>query len=381
MKRIEIYHPSTLVFGPESAAKMAQDFLTLDLPRLFILTIPGLLDQLLPVIDILKSGNISVKINLSIKGEPTFSDFLNVLAEAREFQASAIAGIGGGSVMDVAKLVATQLNNDQSLDSIIGNGLIKGRKTRLICMPSTAGTGSEVSPNSILIDDNDGTKKGIISPFLVPDAVYIDPSFTLGLPSLVSAYTGIDALTHCIEAYANKFAHPVIDLYALEGIRLISQNLVNAVKNGSDLDARTNVSLGSMYGGMCLGPVNTGGVHALAYPLSTRFKIPHGLSIAVLLPYVMEYNIKSATKRYAEIAAAMGAEKGKTDYETAKAGIQVITKLLSDCNLPGGLLALGVPIGDLDAMASEASEIQRLLKNNVREISVQDARTIYESAY
>src|SRR5439155_10799310 len=145
-------------------------------------------------------------------------------------------------------------------------GKLNARKTYLACLPTTAGTGSEVSPNAILMDESDQLKKGVISPHLMPDAAYIDPMLTLGAPPAVTAATGIDALTHCIEAYANKFAHPMIDLYALEGIRLIGDNLARAVADGSNIEARTHLALASMYGGMCLGPVNTGAVHALAYP-------------------------------------------------------------------------------------------------------------------
>src|SRR5699024_3953020 len=194
---------------------------------------------------------------------------------------------GGGSVLDVAKLVAAQLNNGQSLEDIVGIKKLKNRDFLLICMPTTSGTGSEVSPNAILLDQRDNQKKGIISPFLVPDIVYADPLLTVTLPPSVTAATGIDALTHCIEAYANRFAHPLVDMYALEGIRLISSNIVEACKNGQDIEARSGMILGSLYGGVCLGPVNTAAVHALSYPLGSQFHIAHGLSNAILFPDVL----------------------------------------------------------------------------------------------
>jgi alcohol dehydrogenase class IV len=248
-------------------------------------------------------------------------------------------------------------------------------------MPTTSGTGSEVSPNAILIDPKDKSKKGIISPFLVPDGAYIDPTLTLGLPQSVSAYTGIDALTHCIEAYINRFAHPMVDLLALEGIRLISRNLKKVIDNGEDLEARSQVALGSVYGGMCLGPVNTAAVHALAYPLGSEFKVAHGLSNALLLPYVMEFNLPAAEKRFAEIALAMGVDKSASDYETALNGISLVRKLIADCYVPSHLSTIGVPLKDIHKLAALAMGVKRLLNNNVREISLEDAESIYNTAY
>lgn len=381
LRNIVFHHPRRIVFGADSLQQMAEDYLTLGLKRFFIVTDPAVAKHIYPVLESLKSRGISLKLHIGIKGEPSFADFEEIMAEATSFDADSIAGIGGGSVMDVAKLVAALLHTDQPIKSVVGNGLLKARNVHLICMPTTSGTGSEVSPNAILIDEKDGSKKGIISPFLVPDSVYIDPSLTLSVPALITAYTGIDALTHCIEAYANRFAHPMVDALALEGIRLISRNLKQAVDHGQDLEARSEVAIGSMYGGMCLGPVNTAAVHALAYPLGTKFKIPHGLSNALLLPYVMEFNLAAAEKRYAAIALAMGAEQSTSDHETALRGIACIRQLISDCHVPSRLSALDIPPDAIDGMAHSAIEIQRLLKNNVREVTVDDAMTIYKTAY
>jgi alcohol dehydrogenase class IV len=248
-------------------------------------------------------------------------------------------------------------------------------------MPTTAGTGSEVSPNAILMDHANHSKSGIISPFLVPDSVYIDPSLTLSLPPSVTACTGIDALTHCIEAYTNRFAHPMIDILAIEGIRLISANLRIAFNHGVDMEARTKVSLGSLYGGMCLGPVNTAAVHALAYPLGSEFMISHGLANALMLPYVMQFNIPANEIRYADIALAMGVARGKSDFDTANRGIAFICRLMSDCNIPSRLSEIGIPPDAIGSLAQSAMLVQRLLKNNPREISLNDAESIYKAAF
>src|SRR4029077_16036616 len=176
--------------------------------------------------------------------------------------------------------------------------------------------------NSILLDETDELKKGVVSPYLVPDAAFIDPVLTHSVPPGVTAATGLDALTHCIEAYANKFAHPAVDVYALQGIRLIAANLLRAVRNGADAEARAKLALGSLYGGLCLGPVNTAAVHALAYPLGGRFRIAHGVANALLLPHVCRYNFSAAPERYAEISAALGVERNGSALTTAEHGVE-----------------------------------------------------------
>jgi len=251
----------------------------------------------------------------------------------------------------------------------------------LICSPSTSGTGSEVSPNAILVDDSDGQKKGIISSHLVPDVVIVDPLLTLSVPPAITAATGIDALTHCLEAYTNKFAHPLIDLYAYEGMRLIGANLEKAVLDGADQEARTAVALGSLYGGFCLGPVNTAAVHALSYPLGSLYHLPHGLSNALLLPYVMEFNLVAAPARYANVAMALGCKKGNDDRETAQRGVEKIKELIRKCGLPPRLREAGVKENSFETMAAAAMKITRLLKNNPREVGEADAIEIYKQAY
>jgi alcohol dehydrogenase class IV len=270
--------------------------------------------------------------------------------------------------------VSAQLDNEQTLADYVGIGLLKKRARKLVCIPATSGTGSEVSPNAILVDDADDQKKGIISPFLVPDIVYVDPLLTVSVPPDITAATGLDALTHCLEAYTNKFAQPFIDIYAYEGMRLISANLVKAVQNGANEEARSHVAMGSLLGGFCLGPVNTAAVHALSYPLGSSFHLPHGLSNALLLPYVMEFNLPAAPERYAGVAQALGCT-------TAEEGVVKIRSLIRECGLPSTLKEVGVPYEAIETMAADAMKITRLLKNNPRPVTLQDAINIYKSAY
>jgi len=378
---LNIHFPGRLVFGNGTLSALPIDIEKLGSKSVFIVTIDPLLNQLADIIAQLKEKGMAVVIDTSIKQEPSFSDFEKLMITAKAANPDTVIGIGGGSVLDLAKLVAAQLDNTQLLSEIVGIGLLKGRSKKLVCAPATSGTGSEVSPNAILVDDGDNQKKGIISAFLVPDIVYVDPLLTLSVPADITAATGLDALTHCLEAYTNKFAHPMIDLYAYEGMRLIGENLVAAVKDGSNKQAREKVALGSLYGGFCLGPVNTAAVHALSYPLGSSFHLAHGLSNALLLPFVMEFNLVEAPKRYADVAIALGCAREANDEATARKGVEKIRELIAACNIPAKLNQVNIPREAIPQMAADALKIQRLLKNNPRTVTEQDAITIYNEAY
>ena len=378
---LTIYFPGKVVFGKGALSKLTIELQGLGAEKVLIITIPPLLQQLQCTIDSLETKNITVSIDISITEEPSFAEFRNIMEKVAPLQPDVVVGIGGGSVLDIAKLVAAQLDNEQDLEEYVGIGLLKGRKKKLVCLPATSGTGSEVSPNAILVDNRDGQKKGIISPYLVPDLVLVDPLLTISVPADVTAATGLDALIHCLEAYTNKFAHPLIDVYAFEGMRQIATHLVQAVRDGSDEEARTAVALGSLLGGFCLGPVNTAGVHALSYPLGSTFHLAHGLSNALLLPYVMEFNLSAAPERYAAVALALGCERGETDIATAYKGIEKVIALMKECGVPTRLRDVGVPVEAIRDMAAAALKITRLLKNNPRIITEEDAVAIYHAAY
>jgi alcohol dehydrogenase len=378
---LKIFFPGKLVVGNGVLEQLPEDILQFKPSKVLIITIDPLKNVINSLVQTLEQNSIKVQMNTSIVQEPSFNDFEALMKTVSPFNPDIVVGIGGGSVLDVAKLVAVQLENEQQLKDYVGIGLLKGRKKKLVCAPATSGTGSEVSPNAILVDDADNQKKGIISPYLVPDIVYVDPLLTISVPPAITAATGLDALTHCLEAYTNKFAQPFIDLYAYEGMRLIAAHIVMAVRQGSNEEAREKVAMGSLLGGFCLGPVNTAGVHALSYPLGSMFHLAHGLSNALLLPYVMEFNIPAATVRYAEVAIALGCERQANDACTAQAGVQKIKELIKECGIPATLKEVNVPKSAIPQMAKDALKIQRLLKNNPREITEQDAIAIYNAAY
>ncbi|MEP6676734.1 MAG: iron-containing alcohol dehydrogenase [Ferruginibacter sp.] len=381
LQQLNIHFPGKLVFGNGSLKEVAAEVIALSCKKVLIITIKPLLNSISPVIKELNDAGVAINIDTSIEQEPSFEDFKKLLKEITPFDPDLIIGIGGGSVLDIAKLIAAQLDNDQQLKDYVGIGLLKQRKKKLICMPATSGTGSEVSPNAILIDNADGQKKGIISSFLVPDIVYVDPLLSITVPPAITAATGLDALTHCLEAYTNKFALPFIDMYAFEGMQLIAANIVKAVTDPEDAAARSNMSMGSLLGGFCLGPVNTAGVHALSYPLGSMFHLAHGLSNALLLPYVMEYNLEASLGKYADVAVALGCFPEEDKMETARKGVEKIRELIKDCSSPSTLREVNVPSSAIPKMAAEAVKIQRLLKNNPREIKEKDAIDIYMAAY
>jgi len=231
------------------------------------------------------------------------------------------------------------------------------------------------------VDENANLKKGVISPHLVPDAAYVDPTLTLTVPPAVTGATGIDALTHCIEAYANKLAHPIVDLWTLDGIKRIGRSLQRAFEHGDDLPARTDVALGSLFGGLALGPVNTGAVHALSYPLGGEFHIPHGVANAVLLSAVLEFNLPAAVARYADIAVALGCPRGGGDEETARRGLERLRELCAACGIPPRMRDLGIPENAIERLARSAMTVTRLLDRNVREVKLPDAIEIYRRAF
>lgn len=381
MRNLAIVQPNRLVFGNDSRMELPEFLESSGLNKVALVTAEAVMPALETLLGLLEKSSMTVTVHDDINDEPTVATFESVMKDVQFSKPDVVIGVGGGSVLDVAKLASAMIDEKQDLHDVFGIGKLVKRKTFLVCLPTTSGTGSEVSPNALLLDETDKLKKAVISPYLVPDAAYVDPVLTLGLPASVTAATAMDALTHCIEAYANRFAHPMIDLYALQGIRLIGANLKKAYDNGKDVEARTQLSLASMYGGLCLGPVNTGAVHALAYPLGGEFHIAHGVSNALLLPHVMAFNIQGAPDRYAQIAVALGVKPLGSDEETARAGVSVVSDLLRDCGLPLTLTDLGIAKADIQVMAKSAMTVTRLLNNNVRKVTFEDVTKIYDEAF
>jgi alcohol dehydrogenase class IV len=378
MNSITLLQPQKIVFGEGSTKELSNDAILEGSNSILLLVATPLLQAVEDTVKSLQSKNKQVQlVEYKFLGEPTFSQFNILLNENKRFNPDCVIGIGGGSVLDCAKLLAALINNSQKLEDVVGIGFLNGRSIKLICIPTTSGTGSEVSPNAILLNEETQAKSGIISPYLVPDACYLDPVLTVSLPSKLTAETGIDALSHCIEAYTNKFAHPTVDVYALKGIQLIAENIQEACVNGSNIEARSALLLGSMYGGLCLGPVNTSAVHALSYGLGGKFHVPHGLSNAILMPEVLRFNLSANPKRHADVARALGITLEGSDEDIALAGIEKIEAISKACNIPQRLTEIGVTEDVLPELADIAMKVTRLLKNNPREVTRRDAIGIY----
>ena len=376
-----LHQVRNLVFGAGCLMQCA-DYLNARRARsVFIVTAPPIQHLCAPLEAELLTRGFAVSLWSDLRQEPTITDFNRALEAAHQAKADAVIGVGGGSAMDVAKLVAASLGSTQPLSQAFGVGKLQNRATTLVCVPTTSGTGSEVSPIAILLDEADELKKGVVSEYLVPDAAFVDPLLTLSMPPSVTAATGMDALTHCIESYANLLAHPIVDTWALEGIRLISRYLTRAVSHGEDLEARTALAQASLYGGLCLGPVNTAAVHALAYPLGGEFHVAHGVSNAVLLPHVLEFNLPAAPERYADIAVALGCERTSDSLDTARRGVERVAALSRQCAIPAHLADFGIAPSAIERMARAAMTVTRLLERNVRVVTEEDAREIYRKAF
>lgn len=381
MRTITFLQPKRLVFGSGCSEDCVDYVASLPERRVHIVSSRSLRLIAEKLGAKLRERGSTVSLDLSIDREPTLNMFGIALAKARAVEADCVLGIGGGSVLDVAKLLAAFSGSHQKVEETFGIGLLHGRTAHLICIPTTAGTGSEVSPNAILLDETAKLKKGVISPYLVPDATFVDPTLTCTVPPAVTAATGLDTLTHCIEAYTNKFAHPLIDLYALEGIRLCATYLPRAVHSGEDLEAREGMSRASLYGGLCLGPVNTAAVHALAYPLGGEFHLAHGVSNAILLPAVFRFNAEADPERHAAVAVALGENSGGSQAAAALAGADRLERLVSECGVSTDLGNYGLPIAAIPQMAASAATVTRLLRNNPREMSLADIERIYRQCF
>lgn len=302
-------------------------------------------------------------------------------ARARAFNADMVIGFGGGSSMDVAKLVAVLCHSNQPLSAMYGINQVQGRRLPLVQIPTTAGTGSEVTPISI-VTTGETTKSGVVAPQLYADAAYLDAELTIGLPPAATAATGVDAMVHAIEAYTSKrLKNPLSDHLAVAALKLLSANLLTACSDGANLQARSDMLLGATLAGQAFANAPVGGVHALAYPVGGIFHVPHGLSNALVLPAVLRFNAQAAAPLYAELGKAIGISTSINADTGASEFIAFLEKLIHAAQLPQGLRAVGISETDLPALANSAMQQQRLLQNNPLPIDEAQALAIYRAAY
>ena len=338
-----------------------------------------------PIINqISKSSNLEVFDD--VESDPSKKTLIKALKIAKNFKPTGILGFGGGSSMDIAKLISLLVGTEQDIENIWGVGNAKGPRLPLVLIPTTAGTGSEVTPISIITLEKD-EKKGVSSPIILPDLAVLDPELTLNLPSDITAATGIDAMVHAIEAYTsnNQNNNPISKLLAIESLKLLGTSIETAVFDGHNIEARSNMLLGSMMAGQAFANSPVAAVHALAYPIGGIFHIPHGLSNSLVLPHVLKFNSTNAKacEQYAFLAPFVFKDinQNTNTKNICNDFIDRLENLSSLLNLPSKLRELDIPKDACVKMAKESMKQTRLLVNNPREVTEEDAFNIYNAAW
>jgi len=343
------------------------------------LSVSGLKEK---VSDYFKKAGMNAFIFDRVEGEPPLELADEGARAATDNKCDIIVGIGGGSTMDVAKAVAVITANKGKAKDYLGLNMIPGPGLPTIMVPTTAGTGSEVTFTSVFIRKDLNKKEGMNSPYLYPDIALLDPELTLSIPSDVTATTGVDALCHAIESYTSITASPMSEMVSLEAIDLISSNLRTCVHNGDDLEARGQMLLGSMYAGLGLANAGVTAVHSLSYPLGGMYGIAHGLANTLLLPAVMNFNLPGALEKFAVIAEVMGEPTdGLSLNEAAGLAIGAVENLIDDCGIYDSLETLEIEEEDFPKLAKAAMTVARPLANNPRRMTEEDAIGIYNDAY
>ncbi len=353
--------------------------------EILFVTDPGIIELGLadPAIAHLKHCGFEVAVFDQIQADPKASTVLEAVSVAKQKSSACVVGFGGGSSMDVAKMIALLASSNQRLDDMYGVNQAKGTRLPLVLVPTTAGTGSEVTAVSILTTGTE-EKKGVVSPIILPDIALLDAELTLGLPPHITAATGVDAMVHAIEAFASRSANnnPISRTLAKQALSLLGANIREAVSNGSNREARENMLLGSMLAGQAFANSPVAAVHALAYPVGSLFHVPHGLSNALVLEAVMRFNAPECGREYAELASHVFPDiKMDRDSQTIAAEfIERLGLLNTELGLETGLKQVGISASDIPKLVSDAMKQTRLLVNNPRALSEQHATQIYTSS-
>jgi len=378
-----------IINGGGSALNLADHCAVLGVKRPLLVTDPGLVSIGLiePILSALTEAGLPVIMFDQVREDPPEDIVLGAAQLGATEQVDGVIAVGGGSSMDVAKLTAVLLAGDQQLPELYGVDLVSGGRLPLILVPTTAGTGSEVTPVAV-ITTGETTKAGVSSATLLPDIAVLDADLTLGLPPSITAMTGVDAMVHAIEAYTSQHKkNPLSDSLAMQALQLLSANIRTAVHDGGNREARGNMLLGALLAGQAFANAPVAAVHALAYPLGGHYHIPHGLSNSLVLPSVLEFNAPQASDLYADLADVMvdggGATVGGTGSAEAKTAalVAALRQLIEDVNLPATLQEAKVAQSDLEMLARDAMLQQRLLINNPRDVTYEDVLSIYRASY
>ncbi len=332
---------------------------------------------------VLEAAGCEVAVFDQVAPDPSSALVERAVKQAQGFNADGVLGLGGGSSLDAAKLVALLINSEQPLEDLYGTDKALGQRTPLVLMPTTSGTGSEVTWVSVITDAQQ-RKQAVYSPQLLPDVAILDPQLTLGLPAKVTAATGLDAMVHAIEAYTSRTRkNPISDGLATAALALLGANLPKVLASGQDLEARTAMLQGSLMAGMAFVNASVAAIHALAYPLGARFHIPHGHANALVMAPVIRFNLASAQRHYAELAAhLLPGQHFENEASAAEAFVQAVEGLVKASGLEQRLSNLNVDQASLPVMASEVVVgIRRLIDSNPCDMTEQDVEAIYRSIY
>ena len=335
----------------------------------------GLLDILL---EMLKEIQTEYEVFDDLTPEPAYQDIERVMKQVEGCKGDIIIAIGGGSVMDAAKLCSVLKDADYTVKDLLQNPTLAKKQIKAVMIPTTCGTGSEATCNAIVAIPEEQSKKGIVNASMIPDYVILDAQMIKKLPKSIVAATGVDALAHCVECFTSKKATPLSDLYAMYGAKLIFQNIREAYNNADNMEAKSNMLLGAFYGGIAITGSGTTAVHALSYPLGGKYHIAHGVSNAILFAHVMEFNKDTCKHRLATLCDVIEPTLiSKSIDEKAQYIIEQIADIVKVTNIPTDLKEFGVKMEDLDFLVDAGSQQTRLLVNNMKELSLNDIREIY----
>ena len=369
-----------ILMGVGAVGEVGKEVTGLGAKRALLISDPGVMKAGIVerVLSSLKGAKVKVSVFDRVEPDPRY-EIVDECAEwARPQGIQCVIGVGGGSSLDVAKAVAVMLKGEGSISSFFGVELIHRPGVPVVAVPTTAGTGSEVTPIVILSDEGEKLKKGVVSLHLIPSVAILDPELTVGMPPSVTAATGMDALIHAVEAFTSINATPFTDLLAARAMELLYSNIRKAYCNGSDIRARSHMLEGSLLAGIAFANAGVTAVHAFAYPIGAEFHIPHGIANTLMLPRVMEFNMIGALERFASIATMLGeAPAGLSLRETAQRAVMAMERLREDLGLPSHLSDFGVTAEDIPRLASGVLKVTRLLANNPRTVTQKDAEEIY----
>ena len=383
MNRITLFRTiPRIVMGPGALNQLADEVRILKANKVLIVTDLGLIETGLvkQAQDLLEKADIQCAVFGDVEADPPYEIVADCVAKIRRENADLIIGFGGGSPIDIAKISAVMAKNEGPISEYFGIDLIPNAGLATLIIPTTAGTGSEVTPIVILSDHTEKLKKGIVSHHLFPSAAMLDPELTLGLPAHVTAATGMDALIHAVEAFTSKNATTISDMLARQAMRLIAKNIRTAYADGRNLEARSNMLEGSLLAGMAFCTAGVTAVHAFAYPIGAEFHISHGVANSIMLAPVMEFNQLGNPAKFAEIAAYLDENTaGLSEREAAQAAVQAMRTLAADLKIPDHLSEFGIKDKDIPELAAGVMKVTRLLANNPRELTQKDAEAIYRS--